>query len=75
MNYKVNESGEFRYIDEGAGQPLVILHGLFGALSNFDEVIEGFRNKCRIIIPVMPIYDMPMREASLESYKTLNKSH
>ena len=66
MNYKVNESGEFRYIDEGAGQPLVILHGLFGALSNFDEVIEGFRNKCRIIIPVMPIYDMPMREASLE---------
>jgi pimeloyl-ACP methyl ester carboxylesterase len=70
MNYKVNESGEFRYIDEGAGQPLVILHGLFGALSNFDEVIEGFRNKCRIIIPVMPIYDMPMREASLEGLMT-----
>lgn len=66
MNYKVNEAGEFRYIDEGAGQPFVILHGLFGALSNFDEVIEGFRNKCRIIIPVMPIYDMPMREASME---------
>lgn len=66
MNYKVNEAGEFRYIDEGDGQPLVILHGLFGALSNFDEVIEGFRNKCRIIIPVMPIYDMPMREASME---------
>jgi pimeloyl-ACP methyl ester carboxylesterase len=66
MNYNVNETGEFKFIDEGTGQPLVILHGLFGALSNFDEVIEGFRDKFRVIIPVMPIYDMPMREASLE---------
>jgi pimeloyl-ACP methyl ester carboxylesterase len=70
MNYKLNESGEFRYIDEGVGQPLVILHGLFGALSNFDDVIEGFKNQVRVIIPVMPIYDMPMREASLEGLRS-----
>ena len=66
MNYKISTDGEFKYIDEGEGQPLLILHGLFGALSNFDGVIEGFRENYRVIIPVMPIYEMPMREASLE---------
>ena len=66
MNYQIFSEGEFKYIDEGEGQPLLILHGLFGALSNFDGVIEGFRKNFRIIIPVMPIYEMPMRQASLE---------
>ena len=66
MNYEVKQEGEFKYIDEGQGDTLLILHGLFGALSNFDDVIEGFKHRCRIVIPVMPIYDMPMREASLE---------
>jgi pimeloyl-ACP methyl ester carboxylesterase len=70
MNYEVKTGGDFKYIDEGEGQVLLVLHGLFGALSNFDGVIEGFRNRCRIIIPVMPIYDMPMREASLDGLQS-----
>jgi pimeloyl-ACP methyl ester carboxylesterase len=70
MNYQISSEGEFKYIDEGSGQPLVILHGLFGALSNFDDVIEGFKAHYRVIIPVMPIYEMPMREASLEGLRS-----
>ncbi len=66
MNYEIRQEGEFKYIDEGQGDTLLVLHGLFGALSNFDGVIEGFRDRCRIVIPVMPIYDMPMRQASLD---------
>ena len=66
MLYEVKQEGEFRYIDEGTGEAVLILHGLFGALSNFDDVINGFKDRCRIIIPVMPIYEMPMREASLD---------
>lgn len=66
MNYSVQQEGDFRYIDEGQGDTLLILHGLFGALSNFDDVIEGFKHRCRVVIPVMPIYEMPMRSASLE---------
>jgi pimeloyl-ACP methyl ester carboxylesterase len=66
MQYQVKSEGEFKYIDEGEGDTLLVLHGLFGALSNFDEVIEGAKHRCRVVIPVMPIYDMPMREASLD---------
>lgn len=66
MLYEVKQEGEFRYIDEGTGEAVLILHGLFGALSNFDDVINGFKDRCRIVIPVIPIYEMPMREASLD---------
>ncbi|WP_019988127.1 alpha/beta fold hydrolase [Rudanella lutea] len=64
--YVVREEEGFRYIDEGQGDVLLLLHGLFGALSNWDGVIRTFSTQYRVVIPVMPIYDMPMREASLE---------
>lgn len=66
MAHQLREEGEFSFVDEGEGPVLLILHGLFGALSNFAEVIEGFKGKYRVLIPLMPIYDMPMRQASLE---------
>ena len=66
MSYLVKEEGRYKYVDEGRGPILLVLHGLFGALSNFNDVVEGFKDRYRVIIPLMPIYDMPMREASLE---------
>ncbi|MFT5885926.1 MAG: pimeloyl-ACP methyl ester carboxylesterase [Arcticibacterium sp.] len=66
MSYPIKEEGKYKYVDEGQGPIVLVLHGLFGALSNFNDVVEGFKNRYRVIIPLMPIYDMPMREASLE---------
>lgn len=66
MDIEVKKSGEFSYVDEGQGETILILHGLFGALSNFESVVEGFQDSYRVIIPVMPIYDMPVRQAGLE---------
>lgn len=66
MNYQVREEAGFRYVDEGQGDVLLLLHGLFGALSNWDGVINGFSDRYRVIIPVMPIYEMPIRDAGLE---------
>lgn len=66
MQFHVQEEGGFRFIDEGQGDTLLLLHGLFGALSNWDGVIEGFRGQYRVVIPVLPIYEMSPREANLE---------
>lgn len=66
MTYQIREEAGFRYVDEGEGDVLLLLHGLFGALSNWDGVIDGFRDRYRVIIPILPIYEMPAREASLE---------
>lgn len=66
MTYQVREEGEFRYVDEGQGDVLLLLHGLFGALSNWDSVITTFSDRYRVVIPMMPIYEMPIRDAGLE---------
>ena len=63
---EIKEKEGFSYIDEGAGDVLLLLHGLFGALSNWGAVIEKFSTNKRVIIPLLPIYDMPLRESGLE---------
>ncbi|MDQ3292815.1 MAG: alpha/beta hydrolase, partial [Bacteroidota bacterium] len=65
MDFKLKEEGDFKYIDEGEGEILLLLHGLFGALSNWNGVINAFSPHYRIIIPLMPIYEMPLREAGV----------
>ena len=53
-------------MDEGEGDILLLLHGLFGTLSNWGGVIKKFSSTNRIIIPMLPIYDMPLRQSGLE---------
>ena len=64
MESTVLESGKYKYLDEGTGEPLVILHGLFGALSNFESVREQFSKRFRVLTPMLPIYDLPLRKTS-----------
>lgn len=66
MNITIREEGEYRFIDEGEGKVLLLLHGLFGALSNWDSVVNHFSKEYRVIIPLLPIYEMPLRQAGLE---------
>ena len=69
MALRVKEENEFKYVDEGQGQVLMLLHGLFGALSNWEDVVNLFSKNFRVIIPMLPIYDMPIKEAGLEGLK------
>lgn len=65
MDYKLIEEGEFKYIQQGTGRPLVILHGLFGALSNFKDVFDEFGKDFNVLIPMMPIYSLPVKETDV----------
>jgi 2-hydroxy-6-oxonona-2,4-dienedioate hydrolase len=58
MQYSIKEQGKFRFIEEGEGEPLVLLHGLFGALSNFRDLIEHFRQNYRVVVPMLPLFDL-----------------
>src|SRR5688500_13660471 len=64
-NYVVKEQGGFKYIDEGKGDTLMLLHGLFGALSNYQYILEDFKGRYRVIIPMLPIYELGMQETSV----------
>jgi pimeloyl-ACP methyl ester carboxylesterase len=71
MGLNVKEQDGFRYVDEGQGQVLMLLHGLFGALSNWEGVVSRFsRQNLRVVIPMLPIYDMPIKEAGLEGLRS-----
>ena len=43
MQYEIKQHDKFKYIEEGEGEPLVLLHGLFGALSNFSSLVDFFK--------------------------------
>lgn len=65
MSLVVKEKEDFKYVDEGQGQVLMLLHGLFGALSNWEGVVNHYRAHFRVVIPMLPIYEMPIKEAGL----------
>jgi 2-hydroxy-6-oxonona-2,4-dienedioate hydrolase len=58
MQYEIKQHEKFRYIEEGEGEPLVLLHGLFGGLSNYTDVIEYFRRSHKVIVPMLPLFDL-----------------
>jgi 2-hydroxy-6-oxonona-2,4-dienedioate hydrolase len=60
MNYEIKQLEKFRYIEEGKGEPLILLHGLFGALSNFKDLIEYFRNHNTVIVPILPLFELDL---------------
>lgn len=70
MEYLIKEEDGFKYIEEGKGEVLLLLHGLMGALSNWEHVIEKFKDRYTIVIPVLPIYDLPLLTTGV---KTLAK--
>jgi len=62
----IQEKDGFKYVDEGKGKILLLLHGLFGALSNWETVIRYFSKNYRVIIPILPIYELPVKDTGLE---------
>ena len=66
MKIELKKENGFSYVDEGKGPIILILHGLFGALSNFRSVIGEFRKKYRVIIPSLPIYEKSKFKPTVE---------
>ncbi len=67
MQYEIQEEGKFKYIEsKGSDKHLLLLHGLFGALSNFEGIISAFKEEYNVVVPMLPIFDLPPKEVSLE---------
>jgi pimeloyl-ACP methyl ester carboxylesterase len=67
MDYELKREKQFQYIEEGEGPVLILLHGLFGALSNWSSVIDGFKSHYKVVIPLMPIYDLPITNTGVSA--------
>lgn len=69
MAIEIKEENGFKFVDEGKGPVLLLLHGLFGALSNWEGVVNRFSKNFRVVIPMLPIYEMPIKEAGLDGLR------
>ncbi len=62
----IKEELGHKYIEQGEGPVLVVLHGLFGALSNFQDVLDEFSKDYKVVIPIMPIYELPLLKTNVK---------
>ena len=58
MAYQIQQQDKFKFIEEGSGEPLMLLHGLFGALSNFADLIDHFKTQYKVIVPMLPLFEL-----------------
>ena len=65
MSYEIKQDGKFKFIEEGEGEPLMLLHGLFGALSNFQDLIEHFRKTNKVVVPLLPLLELDLLHTSV----------
>lgn len=62
MAFTIRNRNGFKYLDEGEGEVMLLLHGLFGALSNWDDVVNRFSKNYRVMIPLLPVYEKSARK-------------
>ncbi len=65
MNNEIKQDGKFKYIEEGEGEPLMLLHGLFGALSNFMDLINHFKQTNKVVVPMLPLLELDLLHTSV----------
>ena len=66
MEYEIIKDGKFDYLEVGEGETLMLCHGLFGALSNFSDLIEKFRHTHKVVVPILPLFDLDILVAKLQ---------
>jgi pimeloyl-ACP methyl ester carboxylesterase len=69
MEYEIKEENGFKYYEAGEGPVLLLLHGLFGALSNFQQVIDKFSPHMKVSIPILPLFTLPVQETTVIGLK------
>ena len=71
MSYTIKQEDKFKFVEEGEGETLLLLHGLFGAMSNFEHLVNHFSKNFKVVVPILPLFDLDIFHTSvggLEKY-------
>lgn len=67
MKYEIQKEDQYEYIETKGGDiNVMLLHGLFGSLSNFNGLMKDFGKRFNIIVPLLPILTAPKEEVGLD---------
>ena len=86
MEYPIITEGKYQFVEtKGQGETIILLHGLFGTLDNFQYLLKDFGKTHNVIAPIMPVFELPPRHVSLDglvdfmvgfvAFKKLQKFH
>ncbi|WP_298766244.1 alpha/beta hydrolase [uncultured Polaribacter sp.] len=68
MTDKLKTEGKFTYAQSGEGPAIVVLHGLMGALSNFEATFNHFSNNgYQVLIPELPLYSLSLIKTNVKN--------
>jgi len=59
------EDPDIRWLEQGAGEPVVLLHGLIGQMHHWAAVLDGLAVLCRPLALSLPIFDPALRDVSI----------
>lgn len=67
MEFSTKKEEGFKFIETDPENEvtLLLLHGLFGALSNFKSIIDQFAGRANVVVPLLPIFEMPLKNLSV----------
>ena len=57
---------EFRWLESGTGEPLLLLHGLLGDVHQWEPSMESLAEVCRPLALSLPIFDRRLSDASID---------
>lgn len=66
MSANIFHLDSHQYIDKGSGEVLVLLHGLFSNLANFQYTVDYFSKKYRTIVPFFPLTELSLDKANID---------
>ena len=67
MEYPITTEGKYQFVEtKGQGETIILLHGLFGTLDNFQYLLKDFGNTHNVIAPIMPVFELPLRHVSVD---------
>ena len=68
MTESLKTEGEFTYAEAGEGPAIIVLHGLMGALSNFEDTFNYFSNNgYKVLIPELHLYSLPLLKTNVKN--------
>ena len=57
---------KYNYVEKGEGEVVILLHGLMGAVSNFESTLEILpKFGYRVILPMLPLYSLPVLKTNV----------
>lgn len=68
MSLTLIKEGKFSYTEAGEGQPIILLHGLMGGLSNLESISTHFSKLgYKVLMPELPIYSLPILKTNVKN--------